>query len=421
MNGYFYRYRDEDKDISMQKRDERKKMGLLRRFFSLKLWTVLQWLIAVPLAVVLIFSMTKIPVLSAVNILTMFTYHVSIWTMAVLVVSLLLYLTKKSKPRRFVLWASAVALACSFIISGSLTGLALKEGAQINFGEALTFRLNFAPDVEVEDSYSYDGENIGLSVWTPKNTDRKPAPIFVYIHGGGWASGDRHGYAAGHCKYFSDHGYLAISINYPLSTKDRHLWDKQEECIGYSFDWIAKHAEEYGGDIDNLFVGGESAGGNLAINVSTRINSGEIGKLIGKELPPIKAIAPLFPGVDPAAVYNENDPLYRTGQQELLKFHFGGSPEEYPERYAKITSSNIVDEKYTPPMMLMYAGNDHYVPGKSIRDFIDALNEKGITNKVVVVPFSDHVFNLIPGVIGGQIYEQVSCKWFEQYLGEGKA
>lgn len=75
----------------------------------------------------------------------------------------------------------------------------------------------------------------------------------------------------------------------------------------------------------------------------------------------------------------------------------------------------LVDKEHTPPVLLIYGSNDHYVPRYSTEEFIEVLEEKGITYKTVVVSFSDHVFDLMGGNIGSQIYEQVSVKWFGQY------
>ncbi|MED5121757.1 prolyl oligopeptidase family serine peptidase [Priestia megaterium] len=120
-------------------------------------------------------------------------------------------------------------------------------------------------------------------------------------------------------------------------------------------------------------------------------------------------------GVYPEAVFNGADPLYQPGQVGYYYMHFGGSPEEYPDRYQRITSENLVDKEHTPPMLIIYGTSDHYVPVKSTRKFIKVLDEKGINYKSIEVPFAEHIFDMLGGSIGSQIYEQSSLKWFELY------
>lgn len=118
-------------------------------------------------------------------------------------------------------------------------------------------------------------------------------------------------------------------------------------------------------------------------------------------------------GVRAAAVYHDADPIYRASQVDLLTKHFGGSPEEYPDRYAAITCKNVTSTDATPPVLVVFGNRDHYVPYYSTQGFVDDMNAKGIENKVVEVPFSDHIFDLLPGNIGAQVYEQDALAWFD--------
>lgn len=389
--------------------------NIFKGIFSAKIMTVLEGVVIIPLAIALFFALTSIPVASFGSMFAMMTLLMSILSVILLAISTGLFFVSKTKPRRMILIAAAVMTLSSLIVTGSNLFVASKEDVSINYRDAFGGRANIKADVEIDSYYQFDGEDIGLSLWTPKNTT-EPAPIVVFIHGGGWASGDRFmKYVTGHCQYFADKGYLTVSIDYPLSTDDRHLWDKQEEIVGRAVAWVAEHAKEYGGDKDQIFLTGESAGGNLAINVATRINNGSIGEIIGQEIPSIKAIAALYPATEPTIVYYDADPLYKPTLLDLLHKHFGGSPEEYPERYYAITSMNIVDKENTPPVLLVYGNRDHYVPIQSTKQFINDMEEKEITYKTVVVPFSDHVFDMLPGCLGAQIYEQASLNWFEQF------
>ncbi len=329
--------------------------------------------------------------------------------------AIVLYLVSRTRARAGILAAAVIGMVSVLIVVFGNVRLAAKEGVTINYKEAMSGRSDLDADVEISSFYNFDGEDIGLSIWKPQNTDG-PAPVVVFIHGGGWASGDRFmTYVTSHCRYFADHGYMAVSVDYPLSTDERHLWNRQEEVCGRAVAWLGLHAAEYGGDASRVYLTGESGGGNLSINVASRINSWELAAVIGEAIPKITAVAALYPATDPAAVYDHADPLLRGSQVDLLTKHFGGSPEEYPERYAAITSANLTGKDNTPPVLIVYGNRDHYVPGFSTRAFIADMEQKGIENKTIIVPFSDHIFDLMPGNIGAQIYEQSAIKWFGQY------
>ena len=60
----------------------------------------------------------------------------------------------------------------------------------------------------------------------------------------------------------------------------------------------------------------------------------------------------------------------------LVRCSICGSPEEYPDRYQRITSENLVDKEHTPQMLIIYGTSDHYVPVKSTRKFIKVLSKK---------------------------------------------
>ena len=64
-------------------------------------------------------------------------------------------------------------------------------------------------------SYGPHERNV-LDVWLAKSD--KPAPLVVYIHGGGWLSGDKKSAAAATVKYMLDHGVSVAAINYRYST-----------------------------------------------------------------------------------------------------------------------------------------------------------------------------------------------------------
>lgn len=90
-----------------------------------------------------------------------------------------------------------------------------------------------------------------------------PLPVMVYIHGGGWVWGsvDTHdhimrGYAAAA-------GCAVVGPDYALAP-EAPFPQALEECAAV-VRWVALHGAEWGLDPSRIVIGGDSAGGNLAV------------------------------------------------------------------------------------------------------------------------------------------------------------
>jgi acetyl esterase len=105
------------------------------------------------------------------------------------------------------------------------------------------------------------GRRIYCRVYRPV-TDRV-IPTMVYFHGGGWvwASVDTHDRIA---REYAASGQVAVvSVDYALSPEAKFPQALLECAAVVRF--VAEHGTEWGLDPTRIFVGGDSAGGNLAL------------------------------------------------------------------------------------------------------------------------------------------------------------
>jgi acetyl esterase/lipase len=58
-----------------------------------------------------------------------------------------------------------------------------------------------------------DANHLSLDVYAPE--DARDAPVMIYIHGGGWRTGDKKAVGAKPA-YFTERGYVFVSMNYRL-------------------------------------------------------------------------------------------------------------------------------------------------------------------------------------------------------------
>lgn len=91
-------------------------------------------------------------------------------------------------------------------------------------------------------------------------------PVIVYIHGGGFMAGTFTETAAD-LRWFADQRWLVFSTEYRLFGPEHPTWDRAPEDVACALVWIAKNATRFGGVVSRLALMGDSAGGNLAVNL----------------------------------------------------------------------------------------------------------------------------------------------------------
>lgn len=110
--------------------------------------------------------------------------------------------------------------------------------------------------------YAPDDKRLYLNIYERKDRDPSiKAPVFVYIHGGGWIGGLPETREAFNTR-IAEAGYFVVSLFYGHSPLYPHPEPIQN--IYKAFAWLKDHATEYNIDTDAIFVGGESAGAHLS-------------------------------------------------------------------------------------------------------------------------------------------------------------
>jgi acetyl esterase/lipase len=113
--------------------------------------------------------------------------------------------------------------------------------------------------------YSPDHIRHKLDIYLPEPSPN-PLPVIVWIHGGGWQSGDKSS-AATKAQPLLDMGFAVVGINYRYSSQA--VFPAQlHDCRG-AIRWVRAHADDYGLDPDRIGVWGSSAGGHLVALLGT--------------------------------------------------------------------------------------------------------------------------------------------------------
>lgn len=126
----------------------------------------------------------------------------------------------------------------------------------------------FAPMARVEDRKiaGRGGNVIPIRIYRPKIAG--PLPILVYHHGGGWVFGSIASTDRVARLIANEARVIVVSVGYRLAPEHRYpaASDDGEEA----FLWVRAHADALGGDPARVGVGGDSAGGHVAINIAQR-------------------------------------------------------------------------------------------------------------------------------------------------------
>ena len=91
-------------------------------------------------------------------------------------------------------------------------------------------------------------------------------PIILYFHGGGWVAGDLNTYDESDRALATQAHAMVLSVAYRLAPENRFPAAHDDAFASYR--WLLANASTLGADPRRIAVAGESAGGNLAINVS---------------------------------------------------------------------------------------------------------------------------------------------------------
>jgi acetyl esterase/lipase len=164
-----------------------------------------------------------------------------------------------------------------------VTNLKIMKSRKLLLLFATSFYLNvFAQPTPTFTNVDYSGNNDifqKMDIYIPPGLTA-PAPVIVFIHGGGWATGTKGAFNVPYFEPSYNAGFICVDINYRL-TANNHRWPKQiEDCKG-AIRFLKANAATYGIDKCRFGVMGSSAGGHLAAMMGT---SADVAALEGTYL-----------------------------------------------------------------------------------------------------------------------------------------
>lgn len=153
-----------------------------------------------------------------------------------------------------------------------------------------------------------------LDLYGTGDRDR-PVPVLLFVHGGGFVHGDKgdgdRWLNANVGRMAADAGMIGAVMNYRLAPE--HKWPSGGEDVGLAIDWLHQEIGAFGGDPEQIFLVGTSAG---AVHAATHI------KLRPDDLGIAGAV--LLSGLYGFTPLDERDLAYHS----VAEFDRGQSPKE---------------------------------------------------------------------------------------------
>ena len=116
-------------------------------------------------------------------------------------------------------------------------------------------------------TYPTAGTTQAIRIYTPAGASG-PLPVIVFIHGGGWVIADLDTYESSALALAKKTGAIVASVEYRHAPESRFPAAHEDTYAAYK--WVLQNAASFGGDSKRVAIAGESAGGNMAIDVAIR-------------------------------------------------------------------------------------------------------------------------------------------------------
>ena len=225
-----------------------------------------------------------------------------------------------------------------------------------------------------------DDYTLSLDVFSPKKRIKAKSPAIIFIHGGGWRTGDKSQHHELAMELASK-GYVVFTPAYRLSTFA--LFPAAVIDVKSSIKWVKVNAEEFGINTEKIALGGYSAGGQMAafIGTTSDIDRYENAACKIDQNSSVNAIIDVD-GIL-AYIHPESGEGNDTRSKSAATSYFGYSKEQNPDLWIEAGALKHVNE-FSPPTLFINSAVKRMHAGRE--DFIKVLDKHNIYSEF-------HTFN----------------------------
>lgn len=204
-----------------------------------------------------------------------------------------------------------------------------------------------------------------LDLYTPTSSEAA-APVVVFFYGGGWRNGDR-----------KDYEFVASSLTqagYVVAIPDYRLYPDVVfptfvEDGARAVAWALRHAREYGGDQNRVFLMGHSAGAHIAALIALD------GRYLAER------------GLDPGSIKGL---IGLSGPYDFLPIESGYLLEVFPEESRAESQPVSFASAAAPPTLLIHGSGDDVVKAANSESLATQLSRLGVDVQLRIYDGAGH-------------------------------
>lgn len=247
------------------------------------------------------------------------------------------------------------------------------------------------PVVERDVVYcSSHGMNLTMDIYHPRASSA-PVPVVIYVHGGGWYSGDKTtGAGQQDIPGLVERGYLVAAVDYRLAP--RYKFPAQIEDLKCAISFLRTNAVTYGVDPEHFGVLGDSAGGHLAalLGVTDENYCSDSDCGCAPQSTRVQAVVDMFGPTDLTLTFERNMSL-------LIEHVFNTSDPE--SEIIKQASPVTYVSSDDPPFLIIHGEEDEQVLLEQSEELYQDLVSNDVPADLLVVKNCGHNFIPVSGSI----------------------
>ncbi|PYH70542.1 alpha/beta hydrolase [Aspergillus vadensis CBS 113365] len=243
--------------------------------------------------------------------------------------------------------------------------------------------------LKVDDLTTDSPPRLNLRIYKPLSPEPKGA-VMLYFHGGGWALGDLEG-EDNICRVLCVQAMLnVVSVDYRLAPENPHPAAIQDATTALR--WVFQNNLTHGFEKSKIYVGGTSAGANLAAvlsQISSTLGVDIRGQLLRSPVLCSSELHYQRMGLKSLEQFVNTPILNQHSMKQFIEWY-------QPYDRADPTVSPLLSRDLggSPPTFIMICGRD------PLRDealaYADKLEERGIPAQVAVYSGMPHAFWIFP-------------------------
>jgi acetyl esterase/lipase len=233
------------------------------------------------------------------------------------------------------------------------------------------------------------GDELCLDIYRP---DVAPdVPVVLYLHGGGWARGDKRDNATERLESLAANGIAVASANYRLAPE--HIYPSQIHDIKAAVRWLRANGASRGLAVERIGAWGASAGGYLATMTGLTAGDDRLEGTVGDHLDQssaLQAVVTWFSHHD-FATSSRQSPLEKRLRGTPVAAGLFGVDEISPDdEIVRQASPHRRIHPGAPPFLIAHGDCDHIVWASESANMLAAFSREGLDATFCLLAAAGH-------------------------------